>query len=79
MSEPLRSAVGCARRARGCLCSCSARAIPSSSEDDQFFYLNDPVVNTIRQTYGITYRHTLAEVIKLDTGVTVPANVFKAG
>jgi peroxidase len=48
-------------------------------DGDRFFYLNDPVLNTITQTYGITYRHTLAEVIKLNTGLTTPANVFKAG
>jgi hypothetical protein len=48
-------------------------------DGDRFFYANDPVLNTITQTYGITYRHTLAEVIKLNTGLTTPANVFKAG
>jgi hypothetical protein len=47
-------------------------------DGDRFFYLNDPALNTIRQTYGITYRHTLAELIKLDAGVTVEPNVFKA-
>jgi hypothetical protein len=47
-------------------------------DGDRFFYLNDPVLNTIRQTYGIDYRHTLAELIKLDAGVTVEPNVFKA-
>jgi hypothetical protein len=47
-------------------------------DGDLFFYLNDAVLNTIRQTYGITYLHTLAELIKLDAGVTVQANVFKA-
>jgi hypothetical protein len=47
-------------------------------DGDRFFYLNDPVLETIRQTYGITYRHTLAELIDLDGGATVPANVFKA-
>ncbi len=47
-------------------------------DGDRFFYLTDPVLETIRQTYGITYRHTLAELIDLDAGVTVPANVFKA-
>jgi hypothetical protein len=47
-------------------------------DGDRFFYLNDPVLDTIRQSYGITYRHTLAELIKLDAGVTVEANVFKA-
>jgi hypothetical protein len=47
-------------------------------DGDRFFYLNDPVLNTIQQTYGITYRHTLAELIQLDAGVTVQPNVFKA-
>jgi hypothetical protein len=47
-------------------------------DGDRFFYLNDPVLETIRQTYGITYRHTLAELISLDAGAAVPANVFKA-
>ena len=47
-------------------------------DGDRFFYLNDPALNAIRQTYGITYRHTLAELIKLDAGVTVEPNVFKA-
>jgi hypothetical protein len=47
-------------------------------DGDRFFYLNDPVLETIRQSYGITYRHTLTELIKLDAGVTVQANVFKA-
>jgi hypothetical protein len=48
-------------------------------DGDRFFYLNDPVLDTIRQTYGITYRHTLAELISLDAGVNVEPNVFKAG
>ena len=45
---------------------------------DRFFYLNDPILDTIRQSYGITYRHTLAELIALDAGITVQPNVFKA-
>jgi hypothetical protein len=46
---------------------------------DRFFYLNDPMLDTIRQSYGITYRHTLAELVALDAGITVQPNVFKAG
>jgi hypothetical protein len=38
-----------------------------------------PVLNTITQTYGIAYRHTLAELIKLNIGLTTQPNVFKAG
>jgi hypothetical protein len=48
-------------------------------DGDRFFYLNDPVLDTIQQSYGITYRHTLAELIQLDAGITVQPNVFKAG
>ncbi len=47
-------------------------------DGDRFFYLNDPDLETIRQTYGITYRHTLAELIQLDAGVTVQPDVFEA-
>jgi peroxidase len=48
-------------------------------DGDRFFYLNDPTLTSIAQTYGITYRHTLAQLIALDAGVTVAPNVFKAG
>jgi hypothetical protein len=48
-------------------------------DGDRFFYLDDPVLNTIQQSYGITSRHTLAELIQLDAGVTVQPNVFRAG
>ena len=44
---------------------------------DRFFYLNDPQLVAIEQLFGITYRHTLAELIRLNTGVAVQANVFK--
>jgi hypothetical protein len=47
-------------------------------DGDRYFYLNDPALTTIRQSYGITYRHALAELIQLDAGVTVQPNVFKA-
>jgi hypothetical protein len=45
-------------------------------DGDRFFYLNDPYLTTIRQQYGIDYRHTLAQLIKLDAGVTVQPDVF---
>jgi hypothetical protein len=46
-------------------------------DGDRFFYLNDPQLTTIKTLYGVDYRHTLAELIKLNTGATTPANVFK--
>ena len=45
---------------------------------DRFYYENDPILSTIQQTYGVTYRHTLAELIKLNTGATVAPDVFVA-
>ena len=47
-------------------------------DGDRFFYLNDPALSTISQSYGIPYRHTLAELIQLDVGVSVEPNVFEA-
>lgn len=48
-------------------------------DGDRFFYLNDPALLAIGAVYGVSYRHTLSELIRLNTGTTVPANVFRAG
>jgi Animal haem peroxidase len=50
-------------------------------DGDRFFYLNDPVLAQIESRYGISYRHSLAELISLDAGVArknLPENVFFA-
>ncbi len=47
-------------------------------DGDRFFYLNDPVLGVIEREYGIGYRHTLAELIRQNTGATVQPDVFKA-
>ena len=39
-------------------------------DGDRYFYVNDPDLQTISQTYGITYQHTLADLINLDAGTT---------
>jgi hypothetical protein len=46
-------------------------------DGDRFFYLNDPELPLIERLFGITYRHTLAEIIELNTGITVQPDVFK--
>jgi hypothetical protein len=51
----------------------------SLRDGDRFFYLNDPQLDLIRSRYGITYRHTLAELIRMNTGATVANYVFHAG
>jgi peroxidase len=45
-------------------------------DGDRFFYLNDPVLKTIEHDYGITYRHTLGELIELNTDADVADDVF---
>ncbi len=47
-------------------------------DGDRFFYLNDPMLDQIKRQYGIDYRRTLAEIIRLDTGEAVRRDVFKA-
>ena len=42
-------------------------------DGDRFFYLNDPVLPAIASTYGIDYRRTLTDIIRLDTGTRVQA------
>lgn len=47
-------------------------------DGDRFYYANDPLLRYIQRAYGITYRHSLAELVKLDTGAKVEPNVFLA-
>jgi Animal haem peroxidase len=46
-------------------------------DGDRFFYLNDPLLASIRQWYGIDYRHTLAAIIRANTGISSQPDVFK--
>jgi len=54
------------------------RQFQALRDGDRFFYRNDPVLGAIEHTYGITYRHTLAELIRLNTDATVAPDVFAA-
>ena len=50
-------------------------------DGDRFFYANDPTLAAIKSAYGISYKHTLAQLLRLDAEVPkaeVPANVFFA-
>ncbi len=46
-------------------------------DGDRFFYLNDPALSNIQRAYGIGYRHSLADIIRMNTGAVVPDNVFR--
>lgn len=50
-------------------------------DGDRFFYARDPVLREIQRRFGISYRHTLGQLISLDAGVplrSLPRNVFFA-
>jgi hypothetical protein len=50
-------------------------------DGDRFFYLNDPVLEQIQRLFGISYQHSLAQLIALNTGVpssSLQSNVFFA-
>jgi hypothetical protein len=53
------------------------RQFQALRDGDRFFYLNDPELADIERHYGISYRHTLADIIELNTGTDVHDNVFK--
>ena len=53
------------------------RQFEALRDGDRFFYRADPALAELERRFGITYRHTLAEIITLNTGVNTQANVFK--
>jgi hypothetical protein len=49
---------------------------------DRFLYANDPSLAVIQRRFGITYRHSLAELIEMNTGLQpgdLQGDVFKLG
>jgi hypothetical protein len=55
------------------------RQFEALRDGDRFYYETDPKLGVIEQQYGITYQHTLSDLINLNTGANVPPNVFEAG
>ena len=46
-------------------------------DGDRFFYQADPMLLVLNAAFGIDAHRTLAEIVKLNTGVTLQPNVFK--
>ena len=49
---------------------------------DKFFYLNDPALGKIKERFGLTYRHRLADIIAMNTELehgNLQPNLFKLG
>jgi hypothetical protein len=55
------------------------RQFAALRDGDRFYYETDPKLKVIENVYRITYRHTLSELINLNTGAEVAPNVFEAG
>jgi len=55
-----------------------ARQFERLRDGDRFFYANDPALATIERRYGITYRHSLADVIRANSDANVQEDVFHA-
>ncbi|HEV8470622.1 MAG TPA: peroxidase family protein [Candidatus Limnocylindria bacterium] len=53
------------------------RQFTALRDGDRFFYRNDPVLRFIDHEFGLDYRLTIAEIVKLNTGVTLQRDVFK--
>lgn len=54
------------------------RQFQALRDGDRFFYLNDPMPAQIREKYGVDYRHSLAQIIQMNSDATVGPEVFKA-
>ena len=52
------------------------RQFAALRDGDRFFYLNDSALERIRDRYGVSYKHSLAEIVELNTDTDVPADVF---
>jgi peroxidase len=53
------------------------RQFTALRDGDRFYFGNDPALAEIERRYGISYRHTLAEVIEANTGMDVQPDVFR--
>jgi hypothetical protein len=53
------------------------RQFEALRDGDRFYYEHDPAIAVIERDYGISVRHTLAQVIEANTGLDVRDDVFK--
>ena len=54
------------------------RQFAALRDGDRFFYLNDPALERIDDRYDISYRHTLAQIVELNTDTDVASDIFHA-
>jgi Animal haem peroxidase len=54
------------------------RQFTALRDGDPRFYAHDRVLRAIARRYGVTYRHTLAQVVRMNTGAAVPGEALRA-
>jgi hypothetical protein len=54
-----------------------ARQFAATRDGDRFFYQNDPALRMINQAFHVDFRHSLADLVNLNTDQTVQPDVFK--
>jgi hypothetical protein len=54
------------------------RQFAALRDGDRFFYAGDRRLRAIRRRYGLDFRHSLAQVIRANTGAAMPRDVFVA-
>jgi peroxidase len=54
-----------------------ARQFANTRDGDRFFYQRDPALRMINAAFNVDFRHSLADVINLNTGQTVRPDVFR--
>jgi hypothetical protein len=53
------------------------RQFEALRDGDRYFYARDSALPAIRRRFGIDYRHTLSDLLRLNAGVALQPNVFK--
>ena len=54
------------------------RQFAALRDGDRFFYLNDSALERIADRYDVSFKHTLAQIVELNTDTDVPADIFHA-
>ncbi len=53
------------------------RQFTALRDGDRYFYRNDPQLDRIADEYGVSYRHTLAEIVTANAGPAASAQLFR--
>jgi len=52
------------------------RQFAALRDGDRFFYLNDSSLDRIADRYDVSFKHSLADIVALNTDADVPDDIF---